>query len=72
MSLRERRGQEAKDVLDRGFGLVNPIIDQVLRNRDAVDVEDHPAARAILEGRQPGHRVAVLPSGSSLRVRICC
>ena len=50
-------------MLDRGVGLVDPVIGQVLGHRDAVDVEDHPGARAVLEGRQPGHRVAVLAIG---------
>jgi hypothetical protein len=47
-------------MLDRHVGLVDPVIDEVVGHRDTVDVDDHPGARAILEGRQPADRVAVL------------
>ena len=39
---------------------------------NTIDIEDHPAARAVLEGRQPDHRVAVLLVWLQVAGRICC
>ena len=69
----ERLGQQAEHVLDRGVGIVDPVVGQVVGHRDTVDIEDHPASAG-----GPRRSAARSPrSGAPRRarrlcLRICC